>query len=114
MVSYHGSYKGIGEMLCSDFMLAEMVRRAANVMAEAERTAPVYRGGKHPGRYKRSFRVEGGVMRRRWTSENGERMKTRRARGRVLNDAPEALSVEYGTRNNPRHSTMRNALKAAR
>jgi hypothetical protein len=84
-------------------MQAEMRRRAELVKARAEASAPVDRTGPHPGRYKQSFRVTSGVR----------EGKTRRAFGRVTNDAPEAILVEYGSRNNPRHRTLGKALDAA-
>jgi hypothetical protein len=41
-------------------------------------------------------------------------LRTDRAYGRVSNDdMPTALFVEFGTKNNPRHRTLGNALDAA-
>lgn len=103
--SYRASYTGIGELLCAPFMVAEMRRRAERVKALAEATAPVDDDphNKHRGRYKRSFSVESGIR----------VGKTRRAYGRVLNDAPEAYYVEYGNVNTPRHRILGRALEAA-
>lgn len=98
------SYRGIGEMLRADFMLADMVRRAEEVKATAESIAPVYEQGRHPGRYKAAFRVEA-------DPRGGHRHD--RAVGRVVNDSPEAFIVEYGNRNTPRHRTLGKALDAA-
>jgi hypothetical protein len=101
---YKASYAGIGEMLCAPGMVADMRRRAEAVQAVAENSAPVARTGAHRGRYKAAFRVSSGIREGR----------TRRAYGRVSNDAPEALIVEYGNRNTPRHRTLGRALDAAK
>lgn len=102
------SYSGLGnEVLRAGFMVEEMVSRAERVMAEAVATAPVYAGpghDPHRGRYKASFSVHG-------TAAGG--VKGDRAAGIVSNDAPEAFYVEFGTRNNRAHATLRNALNAA-
>jgi hypothetical protein len=103
MGTFRVDYKGIGDMLTMAGMQADMHRRAEAVKAEAEATAPVY-PGPTGGRYKRSFAVSSGVRTGR----------SRRAFGRVTNDAPEAFFVEYGTRNNPRHRTLGRALDAAK
>ena len=113
--TYTGSYAGVGEMLRSDFLEAEMGRRAQAVMDQAVATAPVYTGtGRdvHRGRYKESFSMH--------TTDHGG-WKGDRAAGIVTNDAPEAVFVEYssthrtehGARVQPGHHTMLNALSAA-
>lgn len=98
------SYDGIGEMLRSDFMVAEMERRAEKVLTVAESTAPVDEAGPHPGRYKGAFSIAS-------TKQGGTRHN--RAEARVINDAPEAPYVEYGTRTTPKHATLRRALEHA-
>jgi hypothetical protein len=98
------SYKGLGELLRSDMMQAEMRARAEKVKALAEQTAPVDETGPHPGRYRDSFRVTSGVRLGR----------NRRAYGRVENDSPEAFWVEYGSVHNEAHHTLARALDAAR
>lgn len=106
---FTGSYKGIGEMLVAGFMIDEMQRRAGVVLARCVETAPVYAGpflDVTRGRYKASFALADETIK---TSGRG----TRRALGRVINDSPEAFWVEFGTRNNDAHHTMRNALDAA-
>lgn len=106
---FTASYSGIGEMLVADFMIAEMGARADRVLVRCIETAPVYAGpyqDYHRGRYRDSFRRAEETIK---TSGRG----TRRALGRVINDAPEAYWVEFGTRNNDAHHTMRNALDAA-
>lgn len=79
-------------------MKAEMVRRAEKVKAAAEADAPVY-----TGRYKDSFKIESGIRDE----------PTRRAYARVENDSPEAVYVEFGTKNNEAHHTLQRALEAA-
>lgn len=103
------SYRGIGQMLCADFMIAEMDRRAHRVLAAAQSFAPVDEDldDEHRGRYKASFKVTSGIR-------PGGGGRKRRAFGRVTNDAPEALDVEYGNRNTPRHRVLGRALMAAR
>lgn len=107
--TFKGSYAGIGEMLVADFMVEEMQRRAEKVLVRCVETAPIYTGpflDTHRGRYKDSFRIADETIK---TSGKG----TKRALGRVVNDAPEAFWVEFGTRNNDDHHTMRNALSEA-
>jgi hypothetical protein len=106
---FTASYSGIGQMLVADFMIEEMQARATRVLARCIETAPVYAGpflDLHRGRYKASFRLDEQTIKVAGTG-------TRRALGRVINDAPEAFWVEFGTRNNDDHHTMRNALSAA-
>lgn len=110
---FTGSYKGIGEMLVADFMIDEMQVRAGRVLVRCVETAPIYTGpflDLHRGRYKESFYLDEQTIK---TSTGGINGPTRRALGRVTNDAPEAFHVEYGTRNNDAHHTMGNALRAA-
>lgn len=97
------NYKGIGEMLRSEFMQGAMHHRAEVIADVAEGIAPVYEAGPHPGRYKASFHVTSGIRVH----------KTTRAYGRVSNDAPEALAVEYGTKNNVAHHTLMSAALLA-
>jgi hypothetical protein len=108
-MNYKANRKGIEAMLCSEEMQAEMRRRAETVKTVAEATAPVDVTGSHPGRYKAAFRVEVGIK-----DAVGAYGPTRRAEAEVINDAPEARFVEYGTKNNPRHRTLGHALDAAR
>lgn len=85
------SFDGIGDMLRSDFMAAEMVRRAQKVADLARSRAPVYSGSgrdPHRGRYKDSFQVLG--------TRAGGRKKDRAA-GMVVSDDPTAVFIEYGT-----------------
>lgn len=99
------SYAGVGELLRSAEMEAEMRRRGELVKQQCEATAPVFEPGPHPGRYRDAFRVES-------TREGG--VKHDRAAAKVVNDAPENVAVEFGNRNVPRHRTMGRAIDAAR
>lgn len=96
---FRASYSGIGKMIRSPQMRAEMRRRAEKVKVVAEATAPV-----DSGEYKSSFRVTSGAR-------GGIRKD--RAYGRVTNTAPHAFYVEYGTSKTPAHHTLRHALSAA-
>ena len=123
MSSYESSYSGVGAMLRSDFMEAEMGRRAQKVMDEAVARAPVYEGpgeDPHRGRYKGDFSVS--------TTDHGG-WKHDRAAGTVTDSAPEAIFVEVGARHvtrgrggrieeavetyQPPHHTLLNALFSA-
>lgn len=97
---FKASYSGIGEMLRSEFMQGAMLHRAEVIAARAEAIAPIDEASPHRGRYAASFRATSGV----------KHAKTSRAYGRVSNTSPEALAVEFGTRNNPAHHTLIQAL----
>jgi hypothetical protein len=101
---YRQSYAGVGELLRSEMMYVEMIRRAHDIADEAERTAPTDPGSGHTGRYKAGFVVD---------ADRRGGFRGDRAVGRVVNDTPEAIIVEFGNRNTPQHATMRNALRAA-
>lgn len=96
---FRASYSGIGKMLRSPEMQAEMRRRAEKVKAAAEAAAPI-----ESGEYKRRFKVTSGAR-------GGVRRD--RAYGRVTNTSEHAFYVEYGTSKNPAHHTLRRALRAA-
>jgi hypothetical protein len=96
---FKASYSGIGKMIRSPGMGAEMRRRAEKVKPLAEATAPV-----DSGEYKSSFKVTSGAR-------GGVRKD--RAYGRVTNSAPHAFYVEHGTSKTPAHHTLRRALSAA-
>lgn len=105
--SFNASYRGIGEMIRSIEMEAEMVRRAEKIKARAEAIAPVGKppDDKHPGRYKASFHVSS-------TKRGG--VHHDRAEATVTNDSPEAFYVEYGSKKTPRYHTLLIATEAAR
>jgi hypothetical protein len=100
---FDGSFTGIGQLLKSDMIRRAMSDRADRVRAEAERIAPVSERDKHPGRYKRSFGTRVGLNARRT-----------RVEAVVYNDAPEALHVEKGTRNNNPYHVLTRALDVLR
>ena len=104
MSEYKPSYDGIGRLLTSDFLQAEMLRRAEAVKALAESTAP---DAPPLGvGYKEDFEVTGGIK----TSKKG----TKRAVGTVTNTSDHAVFVEYGGQNTPAHRTLGRALNAAK
>lgn len=106
MSRYEGSYTGIGILMRSDMMRAEMVARGERVLARAIETAPVYRGpdDRHRGRYKASLGLTS-------TSRGGWR--SNRAAAIIRASAPESLIVEFGDSRQRGHHTLRNALTAA-
>lgn len=104
MAGFQANYDGIGEMLCSPGMQAEMLRRARRVMEAAIADAPYDPKDRDGNHYKDGFSVDAGIQER----------KTRRAFGRVTNDNEAAFLVEYGSKNNPAHHTLTRALDAAK
>lgn len=103
MSTYRPSYRGIGDLLTSDFLQAEMLRRAEKVEKAAEALAPdapPYGVG-----YKYEFEVTGGIK----ESKKG----TKRAYGRVTNRSEHAMWVEFGGQNTPKHRVLGKALDAA-
>jgi hypothetical protein len=98
------SRKGVGQLLRSPMIQAEMVRRANVIKSVAEGIAPV--GGAsdpHPGRYKASFYVTS-------TARGGQRRD--RATATVGNSAYYARWVEYGTENVRAHHVLLRAAQA--
>lgn len=93
---FKASFKGIGALLNSPRMVAEMRRRAEKVAARAAATAP-----RDTGEYAAGFRVESGT-------HGG--INNDRAYGRVVNDVDHARFVEFGTSDTEAHHTLRNAL----
>jgi len=101
---FKASRRGIGELLRSDMIEADMVRRAKLIKAAAEAAAPVGRppGDPHPGLYKASVVVS--------SQRNGGRRRDR-AVATATNTAYYARWVEYGTERVPAYHVM---LRAAR
>ncbi|TXS22388.1 HK97 gp10 family phage protein [Streptomyces sp. adm13(2018)] len=98
------SRRGVGQLLRSDLVLAEMVRRAEVIKGVAEAIAPV--GGPedpHRGLYKDSFFVQ--PLRR------GGRRRDR-AVAVVGNTAPYGAHVEYGTERVRAHHVLLRAAQA--
>lgn len=83
MSRYNASYAGIGELLKSPMIEAEMRVRAERAKALMVAEAPVSYLTDDPGEYKREFHVTSGV-------------RSDRAYGRVTNTALEAIWIEYG------------------
>lgn len=98
------SKRGVGELLRSDSVETEMLRRANIIKSVAESIAPV--GGPsdpHPGLYKASFHV---------TSHKRGGRRRDRAVAVVWNSAYYARWVEYGTEKVPAHHVMLRAAVA--
>lgn len=103
MSTYKPNRKGFDdEVLCAPFMVAEMAARAARGKAAAEAVAPD--AAPLGVGFKYSFVVESGVRKR----------KTRRAFGRVTNTDPDAVYIEFGTKDTPAHRTLGKAADAMR
>lgn len=97
--------KGVGELLRSEMIEAEMVRRGNVIKSAAEAIAPVYTGLRdpHPGLYKASVQVTS-------TRRGGRRRD--RATATVTNTAFYARWVEYGTERVPAHHVMLRGAQA--
>ncbi|MEU5772732.1 HK97 gp10 family phage protein [Streptomyces venezuelae] len=96
------STKGVGQLLRSEMVHAEMVRRAELIKSVAVSIAPVGGAGDpHPGHYKASFQVTS-------TRRGGRRRD--RATATVSNTSYYARFVEYGTEKAPAHHVL---LRAA-
>lgn len=96
------SRKGVGQLLRSEMIRTEMVRRAEVIKSVAEGIAPV--GGEsdpHPGHYKSSFKVT--------STDRGGRRRDR-ATATVSNTAAYARFVEYGSERVRAHHVL---LRAA-
>lgn len=104
MARFDADFKGIGDMLCSPEMQANMKARADRVAARAEATAPYDPDSKDGTHYRDAFSVESGVT-------TG---KTRRAYGSVVNSDDAAFQIEHGTSKTPKHRTLGRALDAAK
>jgi hypothetical protein len=83
MSDFNPSYSGLGELLRSEEMKAEMLRRAEKVAEFARAIAPV-----DDGDYKASIKASADVRRTQ---------ATERAEGRVEIGVDHAIYVEYGT-----------------
>lgn len=99
---YRHDYEAFrAHVLKAPFMAAEMLRRAEKVKASAEAHAPFDPDDPDGQHYRDAFTAA--------VVEDEERV-----RGRVTNDDKAAVFVEFGTKNNPRHRTLGNALEAAK
>jgi hypothetical protein len=102
---FKASYSGVGQLLRSDMMEREMLRRANLIRNVAEGIAPVGTppGDPHPGVYKAAIVVAS-------TKRGGRRRD--RAAATVTNTAYYARWVEYGTERVPAHHVMLRAAQA--
>ncbi|MER8220883.1 HK97 gp10 family phage protein [Streptomyces sp. NPDC094143] len=94
--------KGVGQLLRSEMIRADLVRRAENIKTTAVAISPV--GGardQHPGQYKGAWEVDS-------TRRGGRRRD--RAVAYVRNPTYYARWVEYGTERVPAHHVL---LRAA-
>ncbi|MGW2228287.1 HK97 gp10 family phage protein [Streptomyces formicae] len=95
------SRKGVGELLRSPMIQAEMLRRAEVIKSAAVAMSPVDEGDPRAGHYKASWSTDS-------TSRGGRRND--RAVAYVRNSAYYARWVEYGTERVPAHHVL---LRAA-
>jgi hypothetical protein len=100
-VTFQPNYDGIGQMLRSREMEAEMLRRAEQGKAFAEAIAPFDEHSKDGTHYKDAFRVES-------TTEGG--IHHDRTEAKLINDDRAAFFVEFGTKTTPRHRTLGRSL----
>lgn len=97
MATFNANFEGIGKMLKSPEMQAEMERRAGKAKDLAETIAPF---DEHDGdHYKDHFGVEA-------------RPRHDRACAALVNDDPAAFQIEYGTRHNEAHHTLLRSIDA--
>lgn len=102
------STRGVGELLRSPMVEAEMLRRAEVIRGVAESISPVGAAAwdPHPGLYKSSWHVS--------STRRGARRRDR-ATATVWNSAPYARWVEYGTeRVRAQHVLLRAAQAGGR
>lgn len=96
--------KGVGQLLRSEMVRADLVRRAGVIQSIAQATSPVGGAGDpHPGEYKASWKTDS-------TLRGGRRRD--RAVAVVRNTAFYARWVEYGTERAPAHHVLLRAAQA--
>ncbi|MFF7147460.1 HK97 gp10 family phage protein [Streptomyces griseoaurantiacus] len=95
--------KGVGQLLRSPEIQAEMLRRADVIKGVAIATSPVYLPAADAGHYKRSWETDS-------TSRGGRRRD--RAVAKVRNTSYYARWVEYGTEKVPAHHVLLRAAQA--
>lgn len=106
MTRFRMNTRGVGQLLRSPMIEAEMLRRATRIREAAEAASPVGDAARdpHPGLYKSSWHTA--------SHRRGGR-KRDRATAIVWNSAPYARWVEYGTEQRPgQHVLLRAALTA--
>lgn len=97
---FNASYPGIGDMLKSPEMQAEMMRRAEKVKARAEATAPYDPTSKDGTHYRDSFAVVATP-------------REDRAQASVVNTDAAAFYIEWGSKTVNKYRTLGRALDAA-
>ncbi|MEU8829331.1 HK97 gp10 family phage protein [Streptomyces sp900116325] len=99
------SNKGVGQLLKSQMIQADMLYRAEEIAKAAQALAPVGSPARdpHPGHYKGSFEVS--------TTTRGGRRRDR-ATATVTNTAYYARWVEYGTEKVAAHHVLLRAAQA--
>lgn len=99
------SKKGVGQLLRSPMIEAEMLRRAEVIKDTAVAISPVGTSAwdPHPGHYKTSWHTSS-------TARGGRRRD--RATAKVWNSAYYARWVEYGTEKVPAHHVLLRAAQA--
>jgi hypothetical protein len=96
--------QGVGKLLRSEMIRADMVRRAETIKSTAVSLSPVGRSGDpHPGQYKGAWQVSS-------TTRGGRRRD--RAVAYVRNPVYYARWVEYGTERVPAHHVLLRAAAA--
>lgn len=118
---YHLDYKAFdANVLCADWMLADMLSRAERMKALAEAIAPeAVKGDDTDPHYRDCFEADAYLYTNHKTGK-------RRASGVLRNTSAIAIAVEFGTGgegastgkrpqggNSPEHATLRKALDAA-
>jgi hypothetical protein len=94
--------KGVGQLLRSEMVRADLVRRAEDIRTSAVALSPVGRSGdSHPGQYKGAWEVD--------STRRGGRD---RAVAYVRNQTYYARWVEYGTERVPAHHVLLRAAAA--
>ena len=106
MTRFRLNTRGVGELLRSPMIEAEMLRRAEAIRDAAVAISPVGTAAwdPHPGLYKTSWTVT--------STRTGGRRRDR-ATATVTNSAPYARWVEYGTERVPAHHVLLRATLTA-
>jgi hypothetical protein len=101
--AFHPSYRGIGEMLNSEDMVAGMLGLAEKIKTRAEEIAPY--DAHNRTHYKDAFSAR--------AAKHGGMHKDR-AVGTVTNDDDAAFYIEFGNVNITKHRVLGKSLDAAR
>ncbi|WP_043468975.1 HK97 gp10 family phage protein [Kitasatospora sp. MBT66] len=109
--TYTGRYTGIGRLLQSPGMQRATAKAARRIQQAAEELAPVGDPAvdPHPGQYRNAFKIVPLV--KNVPFQGKPRL---RSGSRLINTAPHALHVEFGTDKVPKYAVLRRALDAAK